>query len=173
MRSGMVQNLMDHAQNVPPVVDDAGDPDYVPLESEEESEEESNEVSDGHSETADDDKDPEYIPLDEDAESFDEVSRSLNHVDSSGKRPPFNDDICLFLQEAYNEMTETWRCKWTCDGAKSIDDMIAKLQAAIESLRKYKHDGWVLEGEVDDDYATLLSPEWAEHCQVRGVPTTA
>ncbi|CAL8461180.1 g711 [Coccomyxa elongata] len=143
----MVQNLMDHAQNVPPVVDDAGDPDYVPLESEEESEEESNEVSDGHSETADDDKDPEYIPLDEDAESFDE--------------------------EAYNEMTETWRCKWTCDGAKSIDDMIAKLQAAIESLRKYKHDGWVLEGEVDDDYATLLSPEWAEHCQVRGVPTTA
>lgn len=80
---GMVQNLMDQAQEVPPAADEGGDPDYVPLEtqdSEESAGEESDEVSDGASETPGDDKDPDYIPLEEDVESFDEVAVQSCHT---------------------------------------------------------------------------------------------
>ena len=63
------------------------------------------------------------------------------------------------LQESSNEMRETRRCQWSCDGAKTIDEVIGTLQATIEELRKCQNDGWVLDEEAADDYATLLSPE--------------
>ena len=142
-------------------------PTTSPLQSEEESEE----VSDECSETPDNDKDPDFIPLDDDEESFDEVPGSLHRVDTAPPNgvPHSIIRVCR-TQEAYNELTTTWRCKWTCDGAESIDEMIEKLQAAIEELRQFQRDGWVLDGEIGDDYGTLLSPAWVERCRVRGVP---
>lgn len=51
------------------------------------------------------------------------------------------------------------RGKWMYDGSKTIDDMIAALQREITLLTDLKNDGWVVEHEVQDDYAYLVKEE--------------
>lgn len=51
------------------------------------------------------------------------------------------------------------RGKWMYDGSKTVDDMIAALHREIALLTDLKNDGWVLEQEVQDDYAYLVKPE--------------
>lgn len=58
-----------------------------------------------------------------------------------------------------NERSCILRGKWMYDGSKTIDEMIAALQREITLLTDLKSDGWVLEQEVQDDYAYLVKPE--------------
>lgn len=48
-----------------------------------------------------------------------------------------------------------YRCKWSCDGADSIDQMIEKLEGQIAYLREMKANGYILRESVNDDYAFL------------------
>lgn len=60
------------------------------------------------------------------------------------------------LEGEWDEEKELiWRAKWTCDGAKDVDEMIKKLEGQIYYLKELKKDGWKLQGEVQDDYAFL------------------
>lgn len=68
--------------------------------------------------------------------------------DSDGFEEEFDDDHSCIL-----------RGKWLFDGSKTIDDMIAALQREIVLLTDLKNDGWVLETDVEDDYAYLVKPE--------------
>jgi hypothetical protein len=54
-----------------------------------------------------------------------------------------------------------WRNKWLTAGAKSLDDMIATLQNAADTLRQMRDDGVTLEadGGTGDDYAELVTTD--------------
>lgn len=52
-----------------------------------------------------------------------------------------------------------WRGKWLADGAESIDEMIEALASEIVRLRDMKEAGVILEGSVEDDYATLTTSD--------------
>ena len=61
-------------------------------------------------------------------------------------------------------MTEyefTWRDKFLCSGAKTIDDMIHGLQQAADELRAMKGDGIKLDdnGGWRDDYYRLITED--------------
>lgn len=48
-----------------------------------------------------------------------------------------------------------FRCKFICEGCKTLDEMIAALEGAARELREMKADGIVLVAEVADDYPQL------------------
>jgi TATA-box binding protein (TBP) (component of TFIID and TFIIIB) len=48
-----------------------------------------------------------------------------------------------------------FRCKFICEGAKTLDEMIQALEGAVAQLREMKADGVELEDEVADDYPQL------------------
>ena len=63
-------------------------------------------------------------------------------------------------QEDYDdEHSCILRGKWMYDGSKTLDEMIAALQREVTLLTDLKNDGWVLEQEVQDDYAYIVKPE--------------
>lgn len=55
--------------------------------------------------------------------------------------------------------TSTWRAKWLCDGATSIEEMASMLDAAAANLRSLAAQGVSLDGKVEDDYAELLTTD--------------
>lgn len=54
------------------------------------------------------------------------------------------------------ENTLTVRAKWILDGASTIDEVIAKLEAEIEHYKRMKAERWELEGTIDDDWGFLV-----------------
>lgn len=52
-----------------------------------------------------------------------------------------------------------WRCKWSCDGSKTIDDMIKALGSDIKYLREMKQSGIELASEIVDDYGVLITDD--------------
>jgi hypothetical protein len=56
-----------------------------------------------------------------------------------------------------------WSNKWLTAKAKTLDDMIDSLQAAVDELRAMKAAGVVLrdDGCAEDDYATLVTSDRA------------
>jgi len=71
-----------------------------------------------------------------------------------------NSEDCNEEHEDYDdEHSCILRGKWMYDGSKTLDEMIAALQREITLLADLKNDGWVLEDEVQDDYAYIVKPE--------------
>lgn len=54
-----------------------------------------------------------------------------------------------------DENTITLRCKWTMDGAKTLDEAIDKMYGFIEYLKKLKEDGYEFTQTMDDDWGFL------------------
>ncbi len=54
---------------------------------------------------------------------------------------------------------EVFRGKGLFDGCSSIAAMLARVEAARDNLLAYQKDGVVLAGEIEDDYAFLLTDD--------------
>lgn len=48
------------------------------------------------------------------------------------------------------------RAKWMFDGAKTLDEVIQKLNEHIEYIEQLKRDGWELIDKVSDDYGPMV-----------------
>jgi hypothetical protein len=73
-------------------------------------------------------------------------------MSQSKKRSHFDTRV----EDVDMEKTLTVRAKWILDGASTIDEVIAKLEAEIEHYKRMKADRWELEGKIDDDWGFLV-----------------
>jgi hypothetical protein len=84
----------------------------------------------------------------------------------------FSDQIHDYVRAKYQELWDAlrstekryvllWRNKFLMTDAKSLDDMIATLDGAVDELRRMKADGVVLDpdGGTADDYAQLVTTD--------------
>jgi hypothetical protein len=84
----------------------------------------------------------------------------------------FSDQIHDYVRVKYQELWDAlrstekryvllWRNKFLMTDAKSLDDMIATLDGAVDELRRMKADGVVLDpdGGTADDYAQLVTTD--------------
>jgi len=84
----------------------------------------------------------------------------------------FSDQIHDYVRAKYQELWDAlrstekryvllWRNKFFTTDAKSLDDMIATLNGAVDELRRMKADGVVLDpdGGTADDYARLVTTD--------------
>jgi hypothetical protein len=78
---------------------------------------------------------------------LDDGTRVFASSDEEGNNPG-----ALFVGQC--EMT--WRAKGLCDGAKSIEEMAARLEETATWLRKLAGLACELAGAVEDDYATVI-----------------
>ncbi len=86
-----------------------------------------------------------------------------------GLRADFSQQLNPYVREKFNELWKQstrryvtlWRNKWLTAHAKTIDEMIAALRAATETLEAMRRDGVTLEGDasVGDDYAHLVTTD--------------
>lgn len=53
----------------------------------------------------------------------------------------------------------SWRSKWLCAGADSIDDMIKSYQDNIKILKEYKKTGLEFRGNPGDDYIEFTTED--------------
>lgn len=52
-----------------------------------------------------------------------------------------------------------FRCKWLVDGSRSLPEMATKLEETAKRLREMGEAGIRLDGEVQDDYAELVTDD--------------
>ena len=58
-------------------------------------------------------------------------------------------------QVSETEYTGIWRAKGIVDEAKTLDEMIEKLEEEAALLKRYRENGVKLTAPVEDDYAFL------------------
>jgi len=51
----------------------------------------------------------------------------------------------------------TWRCKWICDGARSLPEIAARLRAEADEFDRMHAEGVTMREEMADDYAFLVT----------------
>jgi hypothetical protein len=78
---------------------------------------------------------------------LDDGTRVFASSDEEGNNPG-----ALFV----GQFEMTWRAKGLCDGAKSIEEMAARLEETATWLRKLAGLDCELAGAVEDDYATVI-----------------
>jgi hypothetical protein len=54
--------------------------------------------------------------------------------------------------------------KYVCDGAETIDEMVAHLKAQITWLERMKSEGWVLSEKVSDGWTHFYRKRDGETC---------
>ena len=54
--------------------------------------------------------------------------------------------------------TETFRAKWTCDGATTLAEAAQRAHAFGDWLQSMHDQGYILDGEVSDDYGFYYKP---------------
>jgi hypothetical protein len=93
-------------------------------------------------------KDCDCVGYETSSYTSDEVTDTDGEENSEEEHEDYDDEHSCIL-----------RGKWMYDGSKTLDEMIAALQREITLLSDLKNDGWVLEHEVQDDYAYIVKPE--------------
>lgn len=56
-----------------------------------------------------------------------------------------------------DEYTTVWRAKGIADEAKTLDEMIERMEEELATLRRYRENGVKLSAPVEDDYAFLAT----------------
>lgn len=77
---------------------------------------------------------------------------------NSDDEVPFNEDFEDDEEEDFDKY-ETFRCKWLAEGSKTIIEMAEALESAARSLRNMHEEGYILVGEMSDDYAWIKPPD--------------
>lgn len=83
-----------------------------------------------------------------------EVSEDLNETSSADEFESQGE--CD--REEDEDHTFLFRCKWLCDGAKTLTEMAAMLQTAAEHVLQMESEGYVLDSPVADDWAMIHEP---------------
>lgn len=67
------------------------------------------------------------------------------------------------MSDSDESTTQVLRGKWMFDGAKTLEEVITRLEEQIDTIKELKKDGWELIGPVEDDYGFLK--QTVEHDQ--------
>lgn len=82
---------------------------------------------------------------------------SETETESEPKQETSDEDLTDMDEE--DDDTEIIRCKWQGDGAKTLDELIEKLQEFIKHIRLLKAEGWELVTPMEDDYGFIKKNE--------------
>lgn len=88
----------------------------------------------------------------------DDESEDLSDTRSEDEMSESDED---YEYESQDDHTVPFRCKWLCDGAKTLGEMAAMLQTAAEHLLQMQSEGYVLDPPVADDWAMIHEPGYA------------
>ncbi len=106
------------------------------------------------------------------SERMKDLADVIELIKTLGLSPDFADSLNPFVQDKYKQLWKDahppakryialWRNKWLTSEAKSLEEMIAGLQSATDTLRSMLADDVTLypEGGTSDDYTYLVTTD--------------